>query len=307
MTALNLICFTGAPNLPIFVANELGMFADHGVEIDLTTTPSSTFQIEKMMAGEFQIAGTAFDNIVAYQEGQGAVEIDVDPDLFAFMGATQIELSLVVSPEVESFDDLKGKSLALDALATGFAFILYRMLENAGLSLHDVSMVPVGATPDRWASVQSGEHAGTLTIEPFTAMARAQGYGVLESSLDTVTDYQGGIFAARRSWAGENEAALKGFIAGYLDGLEWVLDPSNAEQAQEILLRNMPAINPKAVGNVMSKLLSPKTGLTPNGNMLTAGIDTVLELRSQYAEPAKVLGDPSQYMDLSCLEALRTA
>jgi ABC-type nitrate/sulfonate/bicarbonate transport system substrate-binding protein len=305
MTPLNLICFPGAPNLPIFAADELGIFKKYDIEIDLTTTPSSIFQIENMMAGEFQIAGTAFDNIVAYQEGQGAVEIAAKPDLFAFMGATQIELSLVVAPEIESFDDLKGKSLALDALATGFAFILYRMLENAGLSLDDCPMIPVGATPDRWASVQSGEHAGTLTIEPFTAMARAQGFHVLESSLATVEHYQGGVFATRRSWASNNEAALMGYISGYLDGLRWVLNPDNGEQAKEILLRNMPAINPKAVNNVMAKLLSSKTGLTPNGALLPAGIDTVLQLRSHYAQPAKVLGDPDRYVDLSYLEASR--
>ena len=96
-----------------------------------------------------------------------------------------------------------------------------------------------------------------------------------------------------------------GYISGYLDVLRWVLNPDNGEQAKEILLRNMPAINPKAVNNVMAKLLSSKTGLTPNGALLPAGIDTVLQLRSHYAQPAKVLGDPDRYVDLSYLEASR--
>ena len=75
-TQLDIICFPGAPNLPIFVAQEKGLFEKAGVTVNLTTTPSSAFQAENLANGKFQIAGTAFDNVVAYQEGQGAVKFD---------------------------------------------------------------------------------------------------------------------------------------------------------------------------------------------------------------------------------------
>ena len=245
------------------------------------------------------MAATAFDNVVAYQEGQGAVSLDSPPDLFVFMGATQIELSLVAAPGINSVAELKGRSLALDALATGFAFVLYRMLENAGIARGDVDMVPVGATPDRWKSVEDGSHAATLTIEPFTSMARAQGFPVLESSLETLDAYQGGIFAARRSWAADNGDTLRGFIRAYLTGLNWVRDPANRNEATEILCRNMPAIKPQAADKVMTKVLSPETGLTPDGTLNPAGMATVLALRSAYGPAGTDLRDPEKYLDLS--------
>ena len=65
MTSIDLICFAGAPNLPIFAAIEHGNFADHGVDINMTTTPSSAYQAEHLINGTFQMAGTAFDNVVA--------------------------------------------------------------------------------------------------------------------------------------------------------------------------------------------------------------------------------------------------
>src|SRR5215218_779301 len=86
-TTLELIAFPGAPNLPIFVAQEKGFFEAAGVRVNLTTTPSSAYQAENLVDGKFHIAGTAFDNVVAYQEGQGAVKLARTPDLFAFMGA----------------------------------------------------------------------------------------------------------------------------------------------------------------------------------------------------------------------------
>ena len=40
------------------------------------------------------------------------------------------------------------------------------------------------------------------------------------------------------------EKTLKGFIRGYLAGLEWTLDPANRAEATDILLANMPEIKP---------------------------------------------------------------
>lgn len=297
-TNIDIICFPGAPNLPIFVAQEKGLFEKAGVTVNLTTTPSSAFQAENLAAGKFQIAGTAFDNVVAYQEGQGAVKLPQPPDFFAFMGATQVELAFIVSPDVNSYADLKGKSLALDALSTGFAFVLYEMLEKNGLTKADYTMVPVGATPQRWESVKAGTHAGTLTIEPFTSIARNQGFKVHDTSSNLFADYQGGSFAASRAWAAANPETLKAFIKGYLAGLEWTLDPANREEATQILLARMPEIKPPVAGAVMNSLLSPKSGLTPKAAMLMNGVDTVLALRSKYGSGGK-LTDPTRYIDLT--------
>ena len=296
---LNLICFPGAPNLPIFVGLKFGLFEAVGLDIQLEITPSSIYQIENLVKGNFHIAGTAFDNVAAYREGQGPIAFDEPPDLVAFMGATRIELSFVVSPDIGTYEDLKGCSIALDALATGFAFVLYDMMERAGLSIDDCNLVPVGATPKRWESVRSGEHVGTLTIEPFTSIAIANGFRVLQSSLNTMPNYQGGIFAANRAWAANNAEKIDSFIKGYLTSLEWTLDPNNYEEAKEILLKNMPAIKPGVADAVMQKLLNPATGLTPVGEMDIAGIDAVLGLRSRYAKPSKQLLDHSAYIDLN--------
>ncbi len=297
-TQLDIICFPGAPNLPIFVAQAKGLFEKAGVTVNLTTTPSSAFQAENLANGKFQIAGTAFDNVVAYREGQGAVKLPETPDFIAFMGATQVELAFVTSPDIATYADLKGKSLALDALSTGFAFVLYDMLEKNGLTKADYSMVPVGATPQRWESVKAGEHVGTLTIEPFTSIARNQGFKVLDTSSNLFADYQGGSFAASRAWAQSNPEALKGFIKGYLDGLAWTLDPANREEATQILLERMPEIKPPVAGAVMNSLLSPKSGLTPKAAMLMKGVDTVLALRSKYGTGGQ-LTEPNKYIDLT--------
>ena len=297
-TPIELICFAGAPNLPIFAAQQSGAFEEAGVSVNMTTTPSSAYQAEHMIDGTFQIAGTAFDNIVAYQEGRGVFKPATPPDLFVFMGATQVQLALITAPDIKSYADIKGRKLALDALATGFAFVLYEMLARGGLEPDDYEMVAVGSTPKRWESVRDGETAGSLVLQPFTSIAQAQGFNVLETSTDLFESYQGGTFAASRAWAADNADAVKGFIKGYLAGLDWTLDPANRDAGAALLLDKMPVLKPGVVGAVMDSLLNPRSGLTPKAEILPDGVKTVLDLRATYGAGGP-LGDPARYFDFS--------
>ncbi|HET7678819.1 MAG TPA: ABC transporter substrate-binding protein [Xanthobacteraceae bacterium] len=298
---IRVIAFPGAPNLPAFAAIEHGFFRDEGLAVELSTTPSSVFQAQKIAAGEFDIAFTAFDNVVAYSEGQGAPE-GGNPDYCVIMGATQLELSFVVAPEIKNYRDLKGRSIALDAVSTGFAFVLYDMLERGGLSKGDYSFAAVGATPQRWQSVKDGAHAGTLTIEPFTSIARRAGFNVLSASTQLYDSYQGGIVAARRGWLKENPELAKAFIRGYLKGLDWTLEPANREPAEALLLSKMPEIQPAAAKPVMASLLSPRSGLTPNAEILPEGMKRVLALRSRYGAGGRELTDIDKYLELSLFQ-----
>ncbi|MGB3387173.1 MAG: ABC transporter substrate-binding protein [Pseudaminobacter sp.] len=303
---VRVIAFPGAPNLPAFAAIEHGYFDAEGIKVTLETTPSSVYQMEKFAAGEFDVAFTAFDNIVAYSEGQGAVAIGGNPDFRVIAGATQLELSFVVSPGIGSYADLKGRSIALDALSTGFAFVLYDMLERGGLKEGEYSFATVGATPQRWESVKSGDHAGTLTIEPFTSIAARQGYNVLDTSTRLYDSYQGGIIATRKGWADANAESVRAFIRGYVKGLEWTLAPETSAAAEALLVARMPQIQPAAVKPVMASLRSPRSGLTPGADVLRDGMATVLQLRSRYGK-GKTLDDIEKYLDLSFhRDAVRT-
>ena len=67
-SGLSVISFPGTGNLTHFAATENGYYSDEGLAVELTPTPNSVYQITNTVAGEFNIASTAIDNIVAYQE-----------------------------------------------------------------------------------------------------------------------------------------------------------------------------------------------------------------------------------------------
>ena len=100
-----------------------GFLQARGIDAELQFTTSSMEQLTALINGSCDIGLTAFDNIVASQEGQGEAAIERQPDLFAFMGGDNGFLRLVVQPEIRTYADLKGKTLSVDALTTGFAFV----------------------------------------------------------------------------------------------------------------------------------------------------------------------------------------
>ena len=103
--------FPGGFNWPSFVAQEKGLFAQNDLEVALQSTANSVAQMTGLSQGNFDIAMTAVDNIVAYVEGQGEAPIGPQPEFFAFMGSDSGFLSLVARPEVRRFARSEGQDV----------------------------------------------------------------------------------------------------------------------------------------------------------------------------------------------------
>lgn len=179
LSKLTLNVFPGGFNWPSFVARERGFFAANELEVTLQSTPNSVAQMTGLSRGEFDLAMTAVDNIVAYVEGQGDAPIGPQPEFFAFMGSDNGFLSLVTRPEIKNFSDLKGKVLSVDARSTGYAFVLFDMLRSAGLAHSDYDVVKVGGMVQRWNALREGKQEGTLLSAPFDVLAEEQGFNRL--------------------------------------------------------------------------------------------------------------------------------
>jgi ABC-type nitrate/sulfonate/bicarbonate transport system substrate-binding protein len=298
-TPIALVVFPGGFNWPIWVGGDKGIFARHRVEAKVTPTPNSAFQLTSLIEGRFDIAMTALGNIIAYVEGQGAGAVAQAPDLIAFMGGDNGFLRLVTVPEVKTYGDLKGRQLSVDALTTGYAFVLRKLLEKGGLTPDDYELVSAGGVQQRFAALLEKKHAGTLLISPFEVAAEARGFNRLADATDMLGHYQGLVGATRRAWANQHEMELIGFIRGYRSALAWLYDPANKAEAITILRKNLPDMPEELAQKSYEILMHPTQGCTRDASLDVAGIRTVLALRSEYAEPRKELHDPGNYYELS--------
>lgn len=302
VSRLAVIVFPGGFNLPLWVGQTKGFFGDETFEIALTPTRDSVFQLTRLIAGGFDLAITAMDNVVAYQEGQGEAAVEGEPDLFAFMGGDGGFLRLVVQPDVRSYADLRGRTLSVDALTTGFAFVLRKMLARGGLREGEYTLVSAGGVRERWEALEAGRHAGTLLLTPYELLAESTGFRRLGNAVDVLGRYQGHLGAARRSWARSHAAELVGFIRAYRRSLAWLFDPTNRAEAIEILTRHVPEVPRDLAAHACEVFLAPVGGFQPAAAIDVDGVRTVLELRGEYGRPPKALTDPTRYYDLSYYE-----
>jgi ABC-type nitrate/sulfonate/bicarbonate transport system substrate-binding protein len=291
--------FPGGFNWPSFVARDKGFFERNRIRVTLQFTPNSVAQMTGLSEGKFDIAITAVDNIAAYVEGQGEAPIGPQPEFFAFMGGDSGFLSLVVTPDIKSFSDLKGKTLSVDARTTGYAFVLFEMLARNGLYQSDYSIEKVGGTAQRWNALRDKKQSGTLLSAPFNLIAQEQHFIELAKATKVIGPYQGNVAATRRSWARQNKSSIIAFVRGYVQAINWLYNKTNREEAVRILEKNVPEMSPGLAAQSYEELLNAQEGFSRKGRMNIEGLRTVLALRSHYAEPQKQLADPLKYYDPS--------
>lgn len=156
-------------------AERKGFFQDEHLQVEYTQTPSSAVQIRGLLDGKWDVALTAPDNVMAYVEKENA-------DLFTFMVADLgLNQKLFVRPEISSWADLRGKNIGVDAVDTGFAFLVVRMLDRNGLKPGDYTFVSVGGNQSRAVRGheigQDGSWPAERTTRNRCAARRLQGAG----------------------------------------------------------------------------------------------------------------------------------
>lgn len=294
---LQVITFEGGWNLPIWAAKRQGFFKQQGIDVALTYTVNSVELIQGLLNNRYDIGIAGIDNLVAYQEGQGEVVLTQEPDLFAFMGYDSGLLSLMAGPKIKTIMDLKGKTLSVDALNTGFAFVLRELIVRGGLKESEVTFVSVGGTSQRYDALLANKQDGTLLKAPFNLLAKSHGFNEIATA-DTLGSYQGTTGLARRSWAAKNEEILIKYIRAYRAGIDWLYDPKNRAVAEALLIANIPDMTQSLATQSYDLLFAEKGGLSRDGALDIQGIKTVLMLREKYATPSKKLNNPEKYIDL---------
>ena len=301
---LRVVVFPGGFNWPLWVAQDKGFFERERLAVAITPTPNSTFQMKGLIQGEFDIAMTAMDNVVAYREGQGEAGVD-GPDLVAVMGSDAGFLRLVAAPGTRGYADLRGKTLSVDALTTGYAFVLLELLERRGLVLdRDYKTERAGGVLQRYQALLERRHAATILVAPFDVTAEAQGFPRLANATDELGHYQGVVAAARQGWSRAHAERVRGYIRAHAGAVDWLREPHNKDEALRIFLAHMPPNTPpQAAETAYRALVSGPESFQRQAQIDLAGVETVVRLRTKFGRPGAQLHGAAHYYDPSFHQA----
>ena len=271
----------------LVVARAKGFFAAAGLEVDVMVTPNSTDQMRGLSLGSWQIVSTAFDNVLGWSGREGA-------EIVAIAQVAQgITLPVYVRPEIQTWQDLRGKPLAVDAVDTAYALVLRRILLAHGLEMQrgDYTLLPKGATGHRLESMNQGETFAGVLNPPWDAKANAAGMKRFADQREILPDYPGGVFAANRNWADENRDTVVKYLGAWEQGLQWARDGKNQGEVIK-LISEAEKMDEKSAANRLRQLPS-------NGRLNLAGLQTVLDLRVQFGLTPPMGKDLAKYYDES--------
>ena len=124
-TLVRLNTFPNARSLPFFVGVDKGLFARHGIKLEIEFTENSKSQREGLAAGKFEVVHSAVDNAVAMVE---MAKVDV----VIVSGGDGGTNEFIVGKGIKSFADIRGKALVVDAPNTAYALQAKKILLSTG-------------------------------------------------------------------------------------------------------------------------------------------------------------------------------
>jgi len=295
--------FNTSSNLPLRAALARGYFDQRGLQVQVHNTPNSDAQRAGLASGAFEIAHAAVDNAVAMVESVGE-------DVVIVCGGDAGMNEFMVRSEIGSIDALRGKLLAVDAPNTAYALAAKKILKNHGLlEQRDYGLRLAGGTGQRAAAMASDPQLAAAMINPpFSFTVLKQGLKSLGSQFALLGPYQAtGAFVLRR-WANENAQALERYLAAYVEGQRYVMNPAHRADVLALLAGSFDLAPPVAQATYEA-LLAPGAGLAPDARLNLEGFRAALNIRAEMegmwggTPPAA-----DKYLDLSHYQrALRSA
>lgn len=292
-TNITVIVFPGVQNLPMFAAQAKGLYAKRGLKVDLKFTPNSDELRNGLAEGRYQIAHSAVDNAFALKD-------KANVDIAVVSGGDNSFNHLFVQPEINSLADLKGKTVAVDAINTAYAFQLYEMLRQKGLNKGDYEVKPVGGTTARLEALTKDKNmAAAMLNPPFSVRAEKAGLKDMGTAAAALGAYQGTSAFVLRAWGKANADTLVKYLEAYVEGLRWSFDPKNKAEAIGLLVERLKL--PEDI--VAASYENTKDGFSRDGEINIEGVKNVLKLRAQFegGTPAA----PENYLDLSYYQKAR--
>jgi ABC-type nitrate/sulfonate/bicarbonate transport system substrate-binding protein len=287
--------FPTARSLPFYVGIEKGIFARHGIRLELEFTENSKSQREGLASGQFEVVHSAVDNALAMIE---VAKIDV----VIVSGGDGGTNEFIIGKGLDGYADIRGKALVVDAPNTAYALQGIKVLLSQGLKVDaDYKLNSVGNGTHRLeAMMKGGDNAAAIMNLPFSAQAIEAGMKSLGRVNDMLGPYQAGGAFVLRSWAKANARTLENYLAGYIESLRWVVDRSHREEAIALLMDKRKLTRSLAERSY-DLMIEPGFGFNPDARLSAEGFANVLKLRHEIeGGPAP---DPAKYLDMSYYEA----
>lgn len=272
--------FTRGPVIQIAQAH--GFFADENLTVQEIKTAGSTLLFKNLRDGIWDIGLNVADNDFQYRlNPSNPLGMVFEPVIFARLD-NGTGASLMTRPDIKSCDDARGKSFAVDAPGSGYAYIGYQILRNkCGLEPNvDYSVSITGGTDRRYQDLLANRPDSQMVVIHTGLPERAEAKGMTRFGTmfpDAVSAYTGGVATATRSWLDTHRDVAVRFLRAMKRATDYVLDPAHKAE----VLANIPADGNAATAERIYEMFTTESrgGLVPQLKLAPEGLVATAQLR----------------------------
>jgi ABC-type nitrate/sulfonate/bicarbonate transport system substrate-binding protein len=284
-----------ATSWPRVIAEKKGFFAEEGIAVDTVVVQGGPpAVVQQVVGGSLDIGISNFDAIVrAIQAGA--------PIIMAGSSMLKIPFTLVSKADIKTAADLRGKTVCVSTNPKGPDVVyLKRWLQNNGVSPNDVSLIYVGAAPDRLAALMNGTVAASSLTQPFDFRALDMGYHRLADFGILAGDYGFLGMVSRKDWLVNNAETVRGFMRAEKRGSDWVHDPANKAEAIDILAAEIHQ-KKEIVEQNYSYYFNELKPFSRDLSIAPANVQAILDLMVEANDVKPPLPPFGKFVDLSYL------
>ncbi|RPF53208.1 ABC transporter substrate-binding protein [Aquisalibacillus elongatus] len=286
-----------------YIANEMGYFEDYNIEIEFATFGNSDEMLPAIASGEVDVAGgistASFFNSIA----QG-IDVRMIADKGHNVEGSSYFTFVIredLQDEITSYEDFKGRKIAVSSRNAVDDYIFGEMLKHAGLTRDDVEFVLMSDFGNMLAAMGNEQIDAALQIEPLITQGESQGLHVrFGDATDYAPEAQIAMVLGSPKFLGEKREVAKRFMAAYLKGVRdyndaFIKETGDIDRVIEIMTEYTALKDPEVWKNV------GVTGLDPNGQMFVEDIKNQYEV---YNDNDAISGelDFDQAIDTSLVE-----
>lgn len=196
--------------LPMYVAQQEGLFKAHGVNVEFIPSASAAERDQVVAAGQADALINEIVSTILYNKDKTQVQIV----RFARSASKEDPMYRILASGksgITNAEGLKGIPIGISQ-GTVIDYITDRLLQAEGLSKDDIKKIPVPKIGDRMALLGTGELKAATLPDPLASLAIEQGAKVI---LDDTSHPELGYstIAFRKPFIDQNPEAVKGFLA----------------------------------------------------------------------------------------------
>jgi NitT/TauT family transport system substrate-binding protein len=229
--------------LTFFVAKDAGIYKKHGLDVDMVQMAGAV-QTSALVAGEIDYLTGITSPLVAAARGLPFKGIMITHEKTLFW--------MIANPEIRRMEDLIGKTVAVDRLATLQDIVARDLVKRKGVNPDRVTFIQTGSVSNSVQSLTQGNVAAALLSLPHNFVMTQKGYRELASALEFNQRSASGGIATREAKLKQEPAQVKAVIRATLEAMEfnrkeknwmvnyiqntWKLTPKVAEESYRVWL-----------------------------------------------------------------------